>query len=368
MKIFAPFFSFVLCAAAAQTLTAANEQGPYVFPQAAAPEYSSACDLKSDELWGGGAGYRFDGPMALEADFLTGDTKTSPCDGDTDVDVWSIRALYHFLETDRLHPYVSAGFGQQDVDYKEAGTEEQINAGVGLRWNIWNRLDGRVAFNFYDGNSEGILKRTFNVGLLYRLGAGETPAREPEDSDGDGVMDSQDRCLGTPLGASVDARGCQIRLDSDGDGVSDAQDRCPGTTDRSRKVDAYGCYEPVEVMVSDKTEVIFLFDFDSAAIEDEHRMTAQEVARFIRGGKNTQIGLVGHTDSIGTVDYNQELSERRAAAIKRLLVQTLNIDAEDTFVSAYGETLLAQVPENRENRRLNRRVVATVTTTRTRLR
>ncbi len=368
MKLFAPFLSFVLCIGAAPAITIANEQGVYVFPQAAAPEYSKASDLQSDGLWGAGAGYRFDGPVALEADFLTGDTKPKAGLGDLDVDVWSIRALYHFLETDTLHPYVSAGFGQQDVDYRGAGTEEQINAGIGLRWNIWKKLDGRAAFNFYDGNREGILKRSFNVGLLYRLGATETPAPEPVDSDGDGVMDSQDRCLGTPLGASVDARGCQIRLDSDGDGVSDAQDRCPGTTDRSRKVDAYGCYEPVEVMVSDKTEVIFPFDFDSAAIKDEHRMTAQEVARFIRGGKNTQIGLAGHTDSIGTVDYNQELSERRAAAIKRLLVHTLNIDAEDVFVSAYGETLLAQVPENRENRRLNRRVVATVTTTRTRLR
>ncbi len=368
MKLFAPFLSFVLCIGVAPAITIANEKGAYVFPQAAAPEYSKASDLQSNGLWGAGAGYRFDGPVALEADFLTGDTKPKAGLGDLDVDAWSIRALYHFLETDKLHPYVSAGFGQQDVDYRGAGTEEQVNAGVGLRWNIWKKLDGRAAFNFYDGNREGILKRSFNVGLLYRLGATETPTPEPVDSDGDGVMDSQDSCLGTPLGASVDARGCQIRLDSDGDGVNDAQDRCPGTTDRSRKVDAQGCYEPVKVMVFDTMEATFLFDFDSAVIKDEHRTSVQEIARFAQGGKDTIISLAGHTDSIGSDDYNQKLSEQRAAAIKKLLVETLQVAADDIEVTAFGETRLAQTHETAGNRRLNRRVVATVTTTRTRLR
>ena len=370
MKLFAPFLSFVLCIGAAPAITIANEKGVYVFPQAAAPEYSKASDLQSDGLWGAGAGYRFDGPVALEADFLTGDTKPKAGLGDLDVDVWSIRALYHFLETDTLHPYVSAGFGQQDVDYRGAGTEEQINAGIGLRWNIWKKLDGRAAFNFYDGNREGILKRSFNVGLLYRLGAIETPTPEPVDSDGDGVMDSQDSCLGTPPGASVDARGCQIRLDSDGDGVSDAQDRCPGTTNRDRKVDAQGCYVPVEEMVFDTItmEVTFLFDFDSAAINDEHRTSVQEIARFAQGGKDTLISLAGHTDSSGSDDYNQKLSEQRAAAIKELLVETLQVTADDIGVTAFGETRLTQPRETADNRQLNRLVVATVTTTRTRLR
>jgi len=66
----------------------------------------------------------------------------------------------------------------------------------------------------------------------------EKPAEKPADSDGDGVVDTLDRCPGTVNGAKVDAKGCE--LDGDGDGVVDRLDRCP-TTPAGRKVNAEGC-------------------------------------------------------------------------------------------------------------------------------
>src|SRR5262249_10339656 len=47
------------------------------------------------------------------------------------------------------------------------------------------------------------------------------------DADLDGVRDWLDECPATPLGATVDAKGCP--KDSDGDGVLDGLDKCPGT-------------------------------------------------------------------------------------------------------------------------------------------
>jgi OmpA-OmpF porin, OOP family len=66
----------------------------------------------------------------------------------------------------------------------------------------------------------------------------EKPVEKPADSDGDGVVDSLDRCPGTVKGAKVDAKGCE--LDGDGDGVVDRLDRCP-TTPAGRTVNAEGC-------------------------------------------------------------------------------------------------------------------------------
>jgi outer membrane protein OmpA-like peptidoglycan-associated protein len=60
----------------------------------------------------------------------------------------------------------------------------------------------------------------------------------PIDSDHDGVYDGLDRCLGTPAGARVDATGCPT--DADHDGVYDGIDRCPNTPIGAR-VDAKGC-------------------------------------------------------------------------------------------------------------------------------
>jgi outer membrane protein OmpA-like peptidoglycan-associated protein len=58
------------------------------------------------------------------------------------------------------------------------------------------------------------------------------------DTDGDGVCDSVDVCPDTPKGAVVDAKGCPV--DSDGDGVYDGLDQCPGTP-KGCTVDLKGC-------------------------------------------------------------------------------------------------------------------------------
>ncbi|MFT5078915.1 MAG: hypothetical protein ACI917_001435, partial [Patiriisocius sp.] len=67
-----------------------------------------------------------------------------------------------------------------------------------------------------------------------------TPLDAP-DTDGDGVIDENDNCPGTPAGETVDADGCSAaQLDADGDGVPNTADTCPGTP-AGETVDANGC-------------------------------------------------------------------------------------------------------------------------------
>jgi OOP family OmpA-OmpF porin len=87
----------------------------------------------------------------------------------------------------------------------------------------------------------------------------------PLDSDGDGVIDSKDKCPNTPKGVKVDKNGCP--LDSDGDGVPDSLDKCPQTP-KGSKVDAKGC--PI---VGEKLLILrgINFAFDSAAISQDSK-------------------------------------------------------------------------------------------------
>ena len=191
---------------------AESEKGIYVFPQAAIVDYSNVSELERDPLIGLGVGYRFTGPFAVELDYLTGDSapETSGA-GSVDVDIWNIRSLVYFLESERLHPFASLGFGIQDIDLPDVGSESQVNAGFALRWNILDNLDARTSLNFYDGQEFGDLKRSFNLGLHYQFGRAsshQVVRPEPVDSDNDGVIDSQDVCLGTRAGVDVDVRGC----------------------------------------------------------------------------------------------------------------------------------------------------------------
>ena len=62
-----------------------------------------------------------------------------------------------------------------------------------------------------------------------------------------------------------------------------------------------------------------LFDFDKTALKPEGRRKLDELADALRGKQHDTIVATGHTDRIGSVRYNQRLSERRAETVKKYL-------------------------------------------------
>ncbi|RZK20302.1 MAG: OmpA family protein [Pedobacter sp.] len=63
-----------------------------------------------------------------------------------------------------------------------------------------------------------------------------------------------------------------------------------------------------------------LFDFDKTALKDAAKTNVQSLAASLNQYPDTDIKVIGHTDSRGTEQYNQGLSERRAAAVKAYAV------------------------------------------------
>ena len=177
------------------------------------------------------------------------------------------------------------------------------------------------------------------------------------DDDGDGVANSLDRCPNTPRGAMVDARGCP--LDSDGDGVYDYLDKCPNTP-RGLAVDHRGCPLPIKARVSIELQV--QFDFDKAVVKPEFHDHLRGVANFLKTYPNTRVTLDGHTCWIGTEDYNQDLSERRAESVKDYLVDKFGIAESRLTTRGYGESQPVAGNDTKQGRQQNRRVMAEITT------
>ncbi len=171
-----------------------------------------------------------------------------------------------------------------------------------------------------------------------------------KDSDGDGVPDDQDQCPDTPQGVAVDEVGCP--LDSDGDGVPDYLDKCPGTP-AGAKVDADGC----EIMASLMMQITKdHFEFDSAELLPAMQADLDEVAAKVAASKgNEMLQIVGHTDSIGTEEYNQGLSERRAQAVADYLVGQ-GVNSSMLTVKGMGESSPVADNGTSEGRAMNRRV------------
>jgi OOP family OmpA-OmpF porin len=179
------------------------------------------------------------------------------------------------------------------------------------------------------------------------------------DADGDGVVNSQDRCPNTPRGATVDARGCP--LDSDMDGVYDYLDKCPNTP-RGLAVDYKGCPLPITKEKHVSIELTVQFDFDKAVVKSEYHDHLQAVASFMKSYPNTRIELEGYTDNIGTEAYNLSLSVRRAESVKAYLVEKFGIADARLTTRGYGASRAVAANDTKEGRQRNRRVRADIST------
>lgn len=98
-----------------------------------------------------------------------------------------------------------------------------------------------------------------------------------------------------------------------------------------------------------------LFDFDKADIKDEMIPVLEEVKMILKEDSGTDFVLSGHTDSSGPEVYNQGLSERRAASVKKWLTDN-GVAASRLEAVGYGETRAKYNNDTREGRKLNRRV------------
>jgi len=97
------------------------------------------------------------------------------------------------------------------------------------------------------------------------------------------------------------------------------------------------------------------FDFDSSSVKPGFYSALNDMARVMREYDRTIIHVVGHTDSIGSADYNLELSERRATNVGQYLAAQ-GVAADRLISEGRGETEPKADNDTEEGRRLNRRV------------
>ena len=98
------------------------------------------------------------------------------------------------------------------------------------------------------------------------------------------------------------------------------------------------------------------FDFNKADIKPESAPALEEMAKLLKGDPSLKVLVVGHTDAVGTFEFNEDLSKRRARAVAAELAAKHGIDA--SRMTPLGASFMAPVATNttEEGRALNRRV------------
>ena len=331
--------------------------------------YDTDRDIERASAVQGGIGYIINKHWALEA-VLT-DLSDQPF-GDSGVEVdgemYRIDALYNLGSADSdIQPYLAFGVGELQLESPLAENDETvINAGFGVNKYITDAIALRGDARLFYGDENSDLDFLLSVGLHFAFG-GHSPSKAapaapaepvgPGDADNDGVTDDIDQCPDTPAGVVVDSVGCPA--DSDGDGVYDQQDKCPDTPAGAR-VDENGCQYVIKETVQVELEV--LFDTNKAEVKPAFFSEIQRVAEFMKLFPATNALIEGHTDSRGDATYNQQLSQRRADAVRDVLISEHGIAADRLESKGYGEEDPRASNETREGQAQNRRVIAVINT------
>jgi OOP family OmpA-OmpF porin len=145
--------------------------------------------------------------------------------------------------------------------------------------------------------------------------------------------------------------------DSDGDGVDDSHDLCPDTP-RGMRVDATGCAVADQVFT---LEGVY-FAFNDARITRNAALLLDRISLAFLGQPSLRAEIAGHTDSVGSQASNQNLSQRRAAAVRDYLIQR-GARPDQLIARGYGKSQLLVDPEHGDadaerNRRVELRVLA----------
>ena len=184
------------------------------------------------------------------------------------------------------------------------------------------------------------------------------------DNDGDGVADVNDKCPDTPEDEPdgwEDGDGCPDP-DNDHDKILDPDDGCPDEAETLNGVDDEdGCPDEAAVELDVERKEIHImekvyFDLDKATIKAESHAILDEVATLL--GKFeyvTRVEIQGHTDSRGEADYNMQLGQSRAEAVRDYLMGK-GVAPQRLVAKGYGESQPVASGDDETAHAQNRRV------------
>ena len=395
--------------AVASFASATNLEGQFsVSPVIGGYTYDGRQHLDTSLVYGLRGGYNFTKNFGVEALFDYVNTEPTTSKNNVDMYRYGGELLYHFFPENTLVPYLAAGysglhFHGSDIDGQVRGA---FDYGIGAKYFLNDNiaLRGDVRHIIYTMND-----RT-NSNLEYTLGAyipfgGVKPAVKPVEPPPAPAPAPAPKAVEPPpapappaaptaaltvnplvvtKGQSATlnwrsqyASGCEIQpgigpVPPQGvraitpDSTTTYNLTCSGAGGTATSAAGVTVVlppppAPVKPMAAerfcDKPSVIVVeFDTNKSDIKTKYDEDLNKLGTFLKEWPKAKGEISGHTDNVGTQKYNLKLSQRRAASVKKYLVDKFNIDPERLTTEGYGESKPIASNKTKAGKQQNRRI------------
>jgi OmpA-OmpF porin, OOP family len=292
--------------------------------------------------------------VELEAELLLAPTQTRDHIAQVLAFGWRGHVLVHLM-TGRVRPFVLAGGGgmtssssDTNIGGASQDTKGELHLGAGLKVDITCRfglrVDGRVQFGRATGEGTYFTEDgEVLLGLYGMFGKGidhkcTPPAAAPK--------------------VIVVVVPAKPPIDSDGDGIPDKLDKCPTQPEtKNGYQDDDGCPDEIPEAVkkfSGKVEGI-VFANGKAVILPSSFPVLDRAAKVLKDYPQVKLEIQGHTDNVGDHDKNILLSQQRAEAVVKYLVDQ-GIGQERLTAKGYGPDKPVADNKTKAGKAANRRV------------
>lgn len=303
--------------------------------------------------YGFGYGIGLNEKWNLEFNAFRADHDGPASSGDMETTGLTVSGLRIFYPEAKASPFLSLGMGVMSKDFgSSTDSDAIIEAGVGLLVDMYEKADGSRKVQFRpeirtraDMGFSGSRDRHYSdiiAGIGFNFAFGPARAAPPPPPPPPPAPPAAEPPPPPPPPPPVD---------TDGDGVIDPNDRCPNTP-KGTRVDEIGCFVGVTLKLN--------FAFDSAALTAEDQAELDVALGAIKTRPADVVSdfvfeVAGHTDSRGSDAYNQKLSERRAKTVRDYLIAG-GLSADQLTATGYGESMPVADNATDEGRAENRRV------------
>ena len=287
------------------------------------------------------------------------------------------RLLFTPFSLPNLNPYLYAGFGlSKNLDHSGTDYLAMIPFGVGMQTSISpgiilsinggynlslsDEMDGRVRSNndlnsITNGKQDGFYG--FSAGLAFTIGSGYDASRnmkEKQIADAEAqrvklLADAEAQRV--KLQADAEAQRVKLLADAEAQRVKDLADA------EARRLAEQKSRDTVFVFIKGSTVILrgVNFEFDKATLtKDSEKILWRAYSAMIANG-NVEVVITGHTDNVGTQQYNQVLSLERAQTVRNWLAEK-GIASNRMRTVGRGENETVASNETDAGRAENRRI------------